>query len=333
MSIPYVTEIDPKYGEVVQVTAGIRRVIANNPGRFTFTGTGTYIVGRGQVAIIDPGPEDDEHVAAILAAVSGEEITHIIVTHTHRDHSPASRALQTATGAPILGFGSHPVVSEQSAILAKPTTWDALYPTEEEIEELRKSMPASSKENTEHDQEEPGDMFFSPDIEIGHGDVIAGGTWTLEALHTPGHISNHLCFGYKEEQSLFTGDHVMGWSTSVIPEPEGSMNAYMESLIMLLERKDKFFYPTHGPRIPNPIDFTSALINHRVSRENQILDCLQVGSKTIPDLVTEMYVETPHILHMAAGQSVFSHLVHLVEKNLVKTDGPPSADGLFELAK
>ena len=151
MSIPYVTEIDPKYGEVVQVTAGIRRVIANNPGRFTFTGTGTYIVGRGQVAVIDPGPEDDEHVAAILAAVSGEEITHIIATHTHRDHSPASRALQTATGAPILGFGSHPVVSEQSAILAKPTTWDALYPTEEELEELRKSMPASSKENTEHD--------------------------------------------------------------------------------------------------------------------------------------------------------------------------------------
>jgi|TARA_B100001094_G_scaffold62210_1_gene58002 glyoxylase-like metal-dependent hydrolase (beta-lactamase superfamily II) len=333
LSIPYVTDIDPKYGEVVQVTSGIRRVVANNPGRFTFTGTGTYIVGHGQVAVIDPGPENEEHVAAILSAVSGEEITHIIATHTHRDHSPASRALQTSTGAPILGFSSHPTVSEESALLAKPTTWDTLYPTEEEIEELRKSMPDSSNDNEDHEQDEPGDMAFSPDIEIGHGDVITGGTWTLEVLHTPGHISNHLCFGYKEEQSLFSGDHVMGWSTSVIPEPEGSMNDYMQSLAMLLDRKDRFFYPTHGPRIPDPIKFTSALIDHRINRENQIFDSLTLGSKTIPELVTEMYVETPHILHMAAGQSVFSHLIHMVEKNIVKTDGTPSADGIFELVR
>ena len=333
MSIPYVTEIDPRYGEVVQVTPGIRRVIANNPGRFTFTGTGTYIVGRGQVAVIDPGPEDDDHVAAILSAVSGEEITHIIATHTHRDHSPASRALQTATGAPILGFSSHPTVSSEEAFRAKPTTWDALYPTKEELEELRKSMPSAAKEDSEHEQDEPGDMAFSPDIEIGHGDVIAGGTWTLEVLHTPGHISNHLCFGYKEEQSLFSGDHVMGWSTSVIPEPEGSMNEYMKSLNLLLEREDKYFYPTHGPRIPNPIEFTTALIEHRMNRENQITGCLKLGARTIPQLVTEMYIETPHILHMAAGQSVFSHLVHMVEKNIVRTEGSPSADGVFELVR
>jgi len=333
VSIPYVTDIDPQYGNVVEVTPTIRRVVANNPGRFTFTGTGTYIVGRGQVAVIDPGPEDDEHVASILAAVAGEEITHIIVTHTHRDHSPSSRPLQTATGAPIYGFGSHPTPPKDAAIRAKPTTWDALLPTEEELEELLKSMPSAGKNDSEHDQDEPGDTAFSPDFEVGHGDTIAGGTWTLEVVHTPGHISNHLCFGYKEENSLFSGDHVMGWSTSVIPEPEGSMNEYMDSLGLLLERSDNFFYPTHGPRIPDPINFTQALINHRLDREQQILKCLESGPKTIPELVTAMYKETPHILYMAAGQSVFSHLVQLVENEAVSTDGSPSADGTFIISR
>ena len=330
MSIPYVTDIDPSYGNAVEVSSTVRRVVANNPGRFTFTGTGTYIVGRGQVAVIDPGPEDDEHVASILSAVGGEEITHIVVTHTHKDHSPASRALQTATGAPIYGFGGHPTPPLEAINRAKPTTWDALFPTEEELEELLKSMPSAKKDDSEHHQDEPGDMAFSPDFEVGHGDIIAGGTWTLEVVHTPGHISNHLCFGYKEERSLFSGDHVMGWSTSVIPEPEGSMNEYMDSLKLLLDRDDQFFYPTHGPRIPDPINFTESLINHRLDRENQILQCLKSGPKTIPDLVTEMYKETPHILHMAAGQSVFSHLVQLVENEVILTEGDPSADGIYK---
>ena len=330
MSIPYVTDIDPSYGNAVEVSSTVRRVVANNPGRFTFTGTGTYIVGRGQVAVIDPGPEDDEHVASILSAVGGEEITHIVVTHTHKDHSPASRALQTATGAPIYGFGGHPTPPLEAINRAKPTTWDALFPTEEELEELLKSMPSAKKGDSEHHQDEPGDMAFSPDFEVGHGDIIAGGTWTLEVVHTPGHISNHLCFGYKEERSLFSGDHVMGWSTSVIPEPEGSMNEYMDSLKLLLDRDDQFFYPTHGPRIPDPINFTKSLINHRLDRENQILQCLKSGPKTIPDLVTEMYKETPHILHMAAGQSVFSHLVQLVENEAILTEGDPSADGIYK---
>ncbi len=332
VGIPYLTDIDPSYGTAVDVSPTVRRVVANNPGRFTFTGTGTYIVGRGQVVVIDPGPEDDDHVAAILSAVSGEEVTHIVVTHTHRDHSPASRALQTATGAPIYAFGGHPVSPEDAVKRATPTTWDDLFPTEEELEELRKSMPPSGKKDSEHDQDEPGDMAFSPDVEVGHGDVIAGGTWTLEVVHTPGHISNHLCFGYKEESCLFTGDHVMGWSTSVIPEPEGSMNDYMGSLSLLLERKDKFFYPTHGPRIPDPINFTRALIAHRLDRERQILNCLKSGPKTIPELVTTMYRETPHILYMAAGQSVFSHLVQLAENGRVITEDAPSADSTFRLS-
>lgn len=329
MTIPYVTDIDPSYGNVVEVSSSIRRVVANNPGRFTYTGTGTYIIGRGQVAIIDPGPANEEHVAAILSATSGEEISHIVVTHTHKDHSPASRLLQTATGAPTYGFGSHPVAPKEEVLRSKPTTWDLLFPTPEEIEELKKSMPFPDNEGSEHAQDEPGDMAFSPDVEIGHGDLIRGGTWTLEAVHTPGHISNHLCYGFKEEKSLFSGDHVMGWSTSVIPSPEGAMDAYMDSLRLLLDRNDMFFYPTHGPRIPEPIAFTRALIAHRENREQQIMNCLSSGPKTIPELVTAMYTETPHILHMAAGQSVYSHLIHMAKKGKVATDGEPNADSTF----
>ena len=331
MTIPYVTDIDPEYGKVVEVSPSVRRVIANNPGRFTFTGTGTYIIGRGQVAVIDPGPENDDHVAAILAGLPGEEISHIVVTHTHKDHSPASRALQTATGAPIYGFGRHPVLPEEEVLRSKPTTWDMLLPTPEELEELKKSMAFPSDDENEHEQDEPGDMAFNPDVEIGHGDLIKGGTWTLEAVHTPGHISNHLCFGFKEEKSLFSGDHVMGWSTSVIPSPEGAMGEYMDSLYLLLDRNDEFFYPTHGPRIPEPISFTRSLIAHRQDREQQILNCLSEGPMAIPDLVMKMYVETPHILYMAAGQSVYSHLVHMVQKGMVETEGAPSADSIYRL--
>lgn len=331
MAIPYVTDIDPAYGQVVQLTPMIRRVVCNNPGRFTFTGTGTYIVGHGQVAVIDPGPDDDDHVASLLAAVAGEEVSHIVITHTHRDHSPAAAALQTATGAPTYGFGPHPVAAPEAAAAATPTTWDELMPTEAELEELRSSMPKRASSTSGHaDQEEPGDMAFTPDVEVSHGDRIDGGTWTLVGLHTPGHISNHLCYGLKEELALFSGDHVMGWSTSIIPPPDGSMADYMSSLDLLLDRDDETYYPTHGAPISNPLDFTRALIEHRSERERQILACLSSGPKTIPEMVTAMYTDTtPHILHMAAGQSVLSQLVWLVEKDLVTAHGAPTADSLF----
>ena len=331
MAIPYVTDIDPAYGAVVEITPLVRRVVCNNPGRFTFIGTGTYIIGRGQVAVIDPGPDDDDHVAALLAAVAGEEVSHIVLTHTHNDHSPAARALQTATGAPTYGFGPHPVSDAQAQKRAKPTTWQSLFPTEEELEEIRKSMP-KKKAGAEHDQEEPGDMAFTPDVEVNHGDLIKGGTFTLEGVHTPGHISNHMCFGLQEENSLFSGDHVMGWSTSVVPSPEGSMVDYMASLDLLLDRTDEFFYPTHGPRIPDPIAFTRELIAHRHNREQQILGCLATGPKTVPDMVTAMYQATPHILHMAAGQSVYSHLVQMTETGKIATDGDPTADSEYRSA-
>ncbi len=330
MAIPYVTDIDPAYGQVVQVSPLVRRVVCNNPGRFTFKGTGTYIIGRGQVAVVDPGPDDDDHVAALLAAVAGEEVSHIVITHTHNDHSPAAAALQTATGAPMYGFGPHPVPDEDALAAAKPTTWQDLAPTEEELEELKKSMPKKKNVKEGHaEQEEPGDMGFSPDVEVNHGDVIKGGTFTLEALHTPGHISNHLCFGLGEELSLFTGDHVMGWSTSVIPPPDGSMAEYMASLDLLLDREDRTYYPTHGPPISDPIDFARSLIDHRNERTRQILECLSSGPKTVPEMVNTMYTETPHILYMAAGQSVLSHLFHLVETGRVSTDGDLTADAVF----
>lgn len=340
MAIPYLTDIDPAYGAVVELSPMVRRVVCNNPGRFTFTGTGTYIIGRGQVAIVDPGPDDDEHVAAVLAAVAGEEVSHIVITHTHNDHSPATPALQTATGAPTYGFGPHPVPTEEAIEAAKPTTWDDLMPTPEELEELKKSRPKKRKKTTadgdeqeEHaEQEEPGDMGFVPDHETGHGDVIRGGTWTLEALHTPGHISNHLCFGLREESALFTGDHVMGWSTSVIPPPDGSLAQYMASLDLILDREDRTYYPTHGPPIPDPLDFAHALKDHREDRTRQILECLADGPKTVPEMVNTMYTATPHILYMAAGQSVLSHLYHLVETERVVTEGDLGADALFRAA-
>ncbi len=329
MPIPHVTDIDPAYGEAVELTTLVRRVVCPNPGRFTFTGTGTYIVGRGQVAVIDPGPDDDDHVAALVDALNGEEVTHILVTHTHRDHSPAAAALQTATGAPTYGYGRHPVASPAETAAATPTTWDQLRPTPEELEELRRSMPPAGDHAA---QEEPGDMDFVPDVELGHGDLLTGGSWTLEALHTPGHLSNHLCFGLREEQALFTGDHVMGWSTSVIPQPDGSMADYMASLELLLDRDDRVYYPTHGPPVDDPVSYTRALIEHRHHRTRQILDGLTAGPRTIPELVTEMYTDTPHILHMAAGQSVLSHLLALVEAGRVRAEGTPGADSVFSLA-
>jgi glyoxylase-like metal-dependent hydrolase (beta-lactamase superfamily II) len=330
VAISYLTDIDPAYGTVVQLSPLVRRVVCNNPGRFTFTGTGTYLIGRGQLAVVDPGPDDDNHVAALLAAVSGEEVSHIVITHTHNDHSPAAAALQTATGAPTYGFGPHPIPDEDALAATRPSTWDDLFPTAEELKELKKSMPKKKNLADGHaEQEEPGDMAFTPDVEVGHGDVISGGTFTLEGLHTPGHISNHMCFGLREEMALFTGDHVMGWSTSVIPPPDGSMTDYMTSLDLLLDREDQTYYPTHGPPIPAPIEFARSLIAHRQDRARQILECLAAGPKTVPDMVNAMYTATPHILYMAAGQSVLSHLYQLAELGQVSTEGDVTADSLF----
>jgi len=312
MSVPFVRTLDFRYGEAAALSPRIRRVIAPNPSAFTFHGTGTYIVGapgdglhrdgprhggphRGAaVAVIDPGPADDAHVRALLAALDGATVSHILITHTHRDHSPAAAALQQATGAPTYGFGPHP--------------------------QAPGGGPA---------MEEGGDHGFRPDHVMRDGDTLTGADWTLTALHTPGHISNHLCFALAEEQALFTGDHVMGWSTTVISPPDGSMTDYYASLRRLLPRDDARYYPTHGAPVDrhstggaSPQDFVQALLTHRQGRETQILRCLdRDGPQTIPQMVTAMYHDVPVGLHPAAARSVLAHLIHMVAEGRVAVDG------------
>lgn len=287
----------PDYGEVVQVAPLVQRITAPNPSPFTFAGTGTFIVGHRQVAVIDPGPDDPTHVAALLRAVEGRTVSHICVTHTHSDHSPAARALAAVTGAPVLGFGPHPPSDSR-----------------------RGGTGASAVDD------EPGDWDFEPDDALSHGDVVEGDGWTLECLHTPGHISNHLCFALAEEAAVFTGDHVMGWSSTVIPPPDGNLGDYLASLELLIGRgeRDVAYWPTHGPPIPSPGRYTRALLAHRRRRTTQILDCLREGTATIGAMVARMYTTTPQVLHPAAERSVLAHLIHLTEQGVVTSE--PSAD-------
>ena len=293
--IPYVRDMTFEYGAIERLSPLIRRVVARNPGPFTFHGTATYIVGHGDVAVIDPGPELAGHVEAIIAGLQGETISHQIITHTHRDHSPAARLLGRATGAPSYGYGPHGAGNGDGAV------------------------------------EEGADYDFTPDVTLRDGDVIEGDGWTLGAVETPGHASNHLCFALAEESVLFSGDHVMGWSSTVIAPPDGHMATYLASLKRLLERDDDVYWPTHGPRIEAPRTMVRALLDHRGMRERQIADCLERGVGGIPAMVAEIYADIPRSLHPAAACSVLAHLIHMVENNRATCDGEPRADGLFGL--
>lgn len=280
--LAFIEESSVHYGAVSTVSALVRRIVARNPGPFTYTGTGTYIIGHGTVAILDPGPELPEHIEAVLAAVAGEKVSHLVITHTHRDHSPAARALKVATGAIIAG--------------CKP------------LGDPDKGKPA----------EEAFDPDYMPDQILEDGDRIEGPGWTLGAVFTPGHTSNHLCYGLQQEKALFTGDHVMGWSTSVVAPPDGDMAAYVASLKKLLDRDDKVYYPTHGGAVMRPKAFVRGLINHRRMRESQILRLLEEGPSTITALVERMYMTTPKVLHAAAGRSVLAHLIDMRARGLVQ---------------
>ncbi len=296
--IPYVRDMTFEYGKADRVSPMIRRVVAGNPSAFTFHGTGTYIVGHGAVAVIDPGPLLDSHVDALVRALERERVTHIVITHTHRDHSPAARPLKQATGAPTYGFGSH----------------------------------GSDRADGGGEVEEGADRDFVPDIRVRDGDRIEGDGWTLEAVHTPGHTSNHLCYALLEENALFPGDHVMGWSTTVVSPPDGDMRAYMRSLERLRARGEEVFWPTHGPPIPEPRDFVTALLAHRHEREDQILACLAHDASTIPEMVEIMYADVGRHLHAAAARSVLSHLIHMAETGRVRCDGPPGPDTVYRRA-
>jgi glyoxylase-like metal-dependent hydrolase (beta-lactamase superfamily II) len=301
--IPFRRDIEVEYGAVAQVTPLIRRVVARNPSPFTFKGTGTYIIGRGKVAVIDPGPALSEHVDALLMALRGETVTHILITHTHVDHSPAAAALKRATGAETYGFGPHG------------------------------SGRAEDRTGVGGVTEEGGDHDFAPDVVMREGDDVAGPGWRLTAVETPGHTSNHLCFALAEEKALFSGDHVMGWSTSVIAPPDGDMAAYMRSLAKLLQREDAIFWPTHGPPIPDPKPFVRAFIAHRHERSEAILQALAAGDAIIPAIVERVYIGLDPRLKGAAARSVLAHLVELVETGKAACDGPPTLGARYRLAR
>jgi glyoxylase-like metal-dependent hydrolase (beta-lactamase superfamily II) len=268
------------YGRLEPVSPLIRRIVAHNPGPFTFFGTGTYVVGHGKVAVIDPGPDLPEHVVALLAGLAGEAVSHILITHTHLDHSPAAAALQAATAAPTHGFGPHGRHGETG--------------------------------------ESGADLAFSPDHRLGDGDGVEGPGWRLEAVHTPGHASNHLCFALPQEQALFSGDHVMGWSTTVVAPPDGDMAAYMRSLEKLQQRGDEVFWPTHGGPIRDPQRHISALIEHRLARRRAVLAALTARPATPAALVGQVYPGLDPRLTGAAAQSLLAHLIELGEAGLAR---------------
>ena len=289
--IPFDHGLDVTYGVAEQVTPLIRRVVARNPGPFTHRGTGTYIVGRGEVAVIDPGPLLTEHIGALAAALDGERIAHILVTHTHQDHSPASRPRQAARGGVIAAYGRH----------------------------------GAGRIDRGHKVEEGGDRDFAPDAEVRHGDVIAGDGWTIDCVHTPGHTSNHVCYHLREERALFPGDHVMGWSTTIVSPPDGDMAQYVDSLARLHGRDDRIYWPTHGPPVADPRPFVGALIAHRAYRAEQVRRCLAAGIETIAGMVPVIYEGLPEGMQGAAGRSVFATLIDFVERGEAQCDGAFSA--------
>lgn len=292
MALRFLTDLDPRYGTAVQVAPGIRRVVARNPSKYTRWGTGTYLVGTEEVAVVDPGPDDAAHVEAVLAAVGDATVTHLLVTHTHADHSPAAAALQVVTGAPTYGFGPHPAGADDES-------------------------------------EEHGDTAFVPDVAVRDGDVVEGTGFRFECLHTPGHISNHVCYSERTRGVLFPGDHVMGWSTTVISPPDGRIRDYLANLERLLGRDEAVYYPTHGPPIEDPRPFVAGLLEHRRERERQIVGRLAGGPRTVEEIVAVLYADVPEELHRPAGRSVSAHLIALVEDGTVTG---PDADGRYGLA-
>jgi glyoxylase-like metal-dependent hydrolase (beta-lactamase superfamily II) len=293
---------DPAYGHTVPLAPGVERLTVNNPSAFTFHGTNSYIVGSGRsVAVIDPGPDSAAHFETLMAALGRRSVSHIFVSHTHRDHSPLARRLQQATGAITVGQGPH-----------------------------RPARPLHDGEINPFD--ESADLEFVPDLVVADDETVLGDGFSLTALLTPGHCANHACFALEGAGIVFSADHVMAWATSVVAPPDGAMADYMASLERMLGRNDKIFYPGHGGPVREPAAFMRGLRTHRRMRERAIFERIKAGDRLIVEMVQAIYRDTDRRLHGAAGLSVLAHLEDLVEKGLVATDGPPSLLGAYRPA-
>lgn len=299
--IPFDRSFNLAPDRVQEIAPGVRAIAADNPGPFTFKGTISYIVGRDRVAIIDPGPDDAAHVAALLDAVRGETVTHVFVTHTHRDHSPAAAKIKAATGAQVFAEGPHR--------LARPL----------HTGEMRR-LDASA------------DLDFRPDVALGDGETVNGRGWTLQAVTTPGHTANHMAFAFKEANLLFAGDHVMAWSTTIVAPPDGAMTDYMASLQKLARRSEPLYLSGHGAPVRDAPRYVQYLIRHRQAREASILHRLRKGEADIPTIVRAVYLGLDPRLAGAAALSVLAHLEELVARGAVATEGPPSISGIYRLA-
>ena len=284
-----------KYGNCDQLTPLVRRVIANNPGGFTFTGTGTYIIGKKNIAVIDPGPIDNDHYNALIKATEGQKITHILLTHNHNDHSPLAKRLKSETGAKI----------------------------------YFKNL--SNSDLAQDDFEEGYDRNIEGDVELNDNDLIKTDEWSIEVIHTPGHTSNHICYALLDENILFSGDHVMGWSTTVIVPPDGNMDDYLVSLKKLLSRNEDRFFPTHGPIIDKQKKLVNDYISHRLDRERQIIDAIKKGNNKISDIVKLIYKDVDQSLHPAAAMSTLAHLKRMESNQEVTVQGK-GLEGLYSIA-
>jgi glyoxylase-like metal-dependent hydrolase (beta-lactamase superfamily II) len=295
------TTMNFAYGVPRELAPGVVRLVANNPGHFTFKGTNTYIVGQGpQLALIDPGPDDAEHLRAVLAAIGPRRVSHILITHTHRDHTDGLSALVAATGAKTAGFG-----------------WRPPQPG------IRRTSPSGG---------EYVDRDFVPDVPLAHGSRLAGDGWALRAVHTPGHAPDHLCFDLEGTGILFSGDHVMGWNTSVVAPPQGNMGDYLRSLELLGERADRVYLPGHGGQVDEPQRLVKAFLLHRRMREQAILACIRSGTNTVEAIVPVIYRDLNPKLLNAASLSVLAHVEHLISRGLVRCDSPLSADRVLSAA-
>lgn len=314
--IPFVEPLEGLvYGAVDQLSQLVARVVAENPSKFTYKGTGTYIIGRDEVVVVDPGPNLPSHRTALERALDGRCVRGIVITHCHSDHVPLSYWLAESTGAQTYGFGPHP----------RPVETDAFDDDDED--ENEKPNDTGDGEEREHT-----DFDFTPDVAVRDGQrFLTVDGWSLTAVHTPGHTSNHLCVHLDVENALFTGDHIMGWSTTVVSPPDGNMADYMASVRKLIERSDAVLFPTHGNPVRDPAPFLAAYLAHRIERENQIVELLQRGPSTIHAMVEVLYANVHRELHKPARRSVMSHLLKLHAEGIVTTviDAPPSMRSIW----